>query len=78
MHDSFEYLSSACKNIPCDFECADPLTHGANIDSVKAKVDASLEASLNICSSTMDQREELLWYLELCQRISASGFGKIM
>ena len=56
VHDSFEYLYSLYKNIPCDFECAGLLTHGANIDSVKAKVNVSLEASLNICSSTMDQR----------------------
>ena len=78
VHDSFEYLYSLYKNIPCDFECAGLLTHGANIDSVKANVDVSLEASLNICSSTMDQREDLLWYLERSKRITASVFGKIM
>ena len=62
VHDSFEYLYSLYKNIPCDFECGGLLTQGANIDSVKAKVNVSLEASLNICSSTMDRREDLLWY----------------
>ena len=69
VHDSFEY--SLYKNIPCNFNCAGLLTHGANIDSVNAKVNVSLETSLTICSSTMDQREDLLWYLERSKRITA-------